>query len=81
MMPPQESRSIIDYMSPLWGVLIIILLVFGLLYFLAKPLHKYLTDRKTEKIIRDQGLDNKNQEKETDKGEGEKVDKGLNKES
>jgi flagellar biosynthesis/type III secretory pathway M-ring protein FliF/YscJ len=56
MMPP-ESTNPIDYMSPLWTVLIILGVLAFILYLVARPLHKYITDRKTEKILRDQKLD------------------------
>jgi FtsZ-interacting cell division protein ZipA len=56
MMPP-ESTNPIDYMSPLWKVLIILGVIAFILYLIARPLHKYITDRKTERILKDQKLD------------------------
>lgn len=44
-------------MSPLWTVMIVLLVLAVVAYLVAKPLHKYLTDRKTEKLIRESKLD------------------------
>ncbi len=53
---PQESPNPLDYMSPLWTVLIILAVLVFLLYLVAKPLHRYITDRKTEKILMSEKL-------------------------
>lgn len=54
-MPP-ESTNPMDYMSPLWSVLIVLGVLAVIAYIVAKPLHKYLTNRKTEKIIKGSNL-------------------------
>jgi len=50
-----ESANPFNYMSNLWTFLIIILIVCIILFFLARPLHRYLTDRKTRTVIEESG--------------------------
>ena len=52
-----DSTNPLDYMSPLWTVMIVLLVLAVVAYLVAKPLHKYLTDKKTEKIISEAKLD------------------------
>jgi cytoskeletal protein RodZ len=51
-MQPQSANPM-DYMSPLWTILIVIVVIMVILYVIARPLHQYLTDRKTRKLISD----------------------------
>jgi hypothetical protein len=50
-----ESGNPFDYMGNMWTVLIVVLGVCFLLLVLAKPLHRYWTDRKTRQIIDESG--------------------------
>jgi len=79
-----ESTNPLDYMSPLWTVLIVLLVLAVVAYLVARPLHKYLTDKKTERIISEAKLDGgiddektqdtggKPEKEEEGKGEAEK---------
>jgi hypothetical protein len=50
-----ESQNPFDYMSDLWVVLIVLLLLSAVLVLVGRPLHKYYTDRKTQAIIKESG--------------------------
>jgi len=52
-----QSANPMDYMSPLWTLLIVIVVLAIILFAVAKPLHQYLTDRKTRKLVGDLKLD------------------------
>jgi F0F1-type ATP synthase membrane subunit b/b' len=67
-----ESTNPVDYMSPLWTVMIVLLVLAVVAYLVARPLHKYLTDKKTEKIISEARLDADEPEKEKEKEEEKK---------
>jgi F0F1-type ATP synthase membrane subunit b/b' len=67
-----ESTNPLDYMSPLWTVMIVLMVLAVVAYLVARPLHKYLTDRKTEKIISEARLDAGEPAKDEKKEEEEK---------
>ena len=76
----QSSTNPMDYMSPLWSVLVVVAIIALIVFLIAKPLHKYLTDKKTEKIIKGGKFDSDNagdkpKDKEEDKEEEQKEDK------
>jgi hypothetical protein len=52
-----ESANPFNYMSDLWYVLIGLLVLCAVLLLVARPLHRYYTDRKTRTIIRETGVD------------------------
>lgn len=52
-----ESSNPFNYMSDLWYVLIGLLVLCAVLLLVARPLHRYYTDRKTRTIIREAGVD------------------------
>ena len=89
-----ESANPMDYMSPLWTILIVIVVIMVILYVIARPLHQYLTDRKTRKLISDVKTDagaagtdspvpaeDKTEDKIEDKPEDKPEDKGDKKDS
>jgi len=45
------STGPLDYLGPLWYVLGGLVIVAFVLFMVLKPLYRYLTDRKTEKIL------------------------------
>lgn len=51
-----ESTNPFDYMSSLWYVLMGVLILFALLLLIARPLHRFYTDRKTRTIIQEAGV-------------------------
>jgi len=51
-----ESTNPFDYMSSLWYVLMAVLVLFALLLLIARPLHRFYTDRKTRMIIQEAGV-------------------------
>ena len=55
-MQPQSANPM-DYMSPLWTILIVVVVLLIVLWAVSKPLHQYITDRKTRKLIGDMKLD------------------------
>jgi F0F1-type ATP synthase membrane subunit b/b' len=67
-----ESTNPLDYMSPLWTVMIVLMVLAVVAYLVARPLHKYLTDRKSEKIISEARLDAGEPAKDEKKEEEEK---------
>jgi Sec-independent protein translocase protein TatA len=52
-----QSANPMDYMSPLWTILIVVVVILIVLWAVAKPLHQYITDRKTRKLIGDMKTD------------------------
>ena len=52
-----ESSNPFDYMSSLWYVLMATLILFAVLLLIARPLHRYYTDRKTRTIIKEAGVE------------------------
>ncbi len=52
-----ESTNPFDYMSSLWYLLMAVLILFALLLLIARPLHRFYTDRKTRTIIRETGVE------------------------
>jgi hypothetical protein len=52
-----ESTNPFDYMSSLWYVLMGVLILFALLLLIARPLHRFYTDRKTRTIIQEAGVE------------------------
>lgn len=67
-----ESANPLDYMSPLWTVMIVLLVLAVVAYLVARPLHKYLTDKKTERIISEAKLDSGIDEEKTQDTSGGK---------
>ena len=72
----QPSANPMDYMSPLWSVLLVVAIIALIVFLVAKPLHKYITDKKTEKIIKGGKFDSgetedtpKDKDKEEEKSE------------
>ncbi len=55
MFPLQQSSNPFDYMGSVWTVFIVILVITAILFVVGKPLHKYLTDLKTRRIIEESG--------------------------
>lgn len=76
-MPPDQSANPFEYMSPLWTVLLIVGLLAVIAYLILKPLHKYLTDRKTERVLESQRIEDEKKIAESEnqhaveKGSGE----------
>ncbi|MBW2261756.1 MAG: hypothetical protein JRG91_07265 [Deltaproteobacteria bacterium] len=52
-----DSANPFDYMSGLWSLLIVLLVLCGLLLLIGRPLHRFYTDRKTRQIIKEAGVD------------------------
>jgi flagellar biosynthesis/type III secretory pathway M-ring protein FliF/YscJ len=52
-----ENANPFNYMSDLWYVLIVVLVLVAVLLLIARPLHRIYTDRKTRQIIKESGVE------------------------
>jgi hypothetical protein len=52
-----DSSNPFDYMSSLWYLLMVVLALFAVLLLIARPLHRFYTDRKTRMIIQEAGVE------------------------